>query len=83
MSRFNTGLLRETGRGCAQSFEEAAEWYRQAAEEGHAEAAYNLGVLFENGDGVPESRAKAEDYYTRVGGSVGGWVACTHACARM
>ena len=38
----------------AGPMEDAAEWYRLAAEQGHRVAQFNLGVLYFNGEGVPQ-----------------------------
>ena len=38
---------------------EAVRWYLQAAEQGHADAQYNLGVMYANGEGVPEDDIQA------------------------
>ena len=37
-AQFNLGLLNENGKGVAQDFKAAAEWYAKAAASGHAEA---------------------------------------------
>jgi TPR repeat protein len=49
----------ETGRGVAQNYDEAAKWYRLAADQGHAEAQNNLGSLYANGRGVPRDDVAA------------------------
>ena len=36
---------------------------RQAADQGDAEAQYNLGVIYNNGEGVPEDDAEAVKWY--------------------
>jgi TPR repeat protein len=36
----------ETGEGVAHDYAEAAKWYRQAAEQAHVKAQYNLGVSY-------------------------------------
>ena len=36
------------------NYTEAANWYRKAAEQGHANAQYKLGMCYENGRGVPQ-----------------------------
>ena len=36
---------------------------RQAAEQGHADAQYNLGLMYDRGDGVPENDAEAVKWY--------------------
>ncbi|SDC37958.1 hypothetical protein SAMN05428966_101678 [Massilia sp. PDC64] len=37
----------------------AAQWYRQAAQQGHAKAALALALLLKNGDGVPTDKTAA------------------------
>jgi len=37
----------------------AAQWYRQAAQLGHAKAALGLALLLKNGDGIPPDKAAA------------------------
>jgi TPR repeat protein len=54
----------ENGHGVEQSYEKAAEYYTMAAEQGHADAQYNLGVMYDNGHGVEQSYEKAAEYYT-------------------
>jgi TPR repeat protein len=46
--------LPANGRGVPQDDVEAAKWYPQAAEQGHADAQYNLGLMYANGEGVAE-----------------------------
>ena len=41
----NLGLMYFNGRGVAQDEAEAVAWYRRAAEQGFANAQYNLGAL--------------------------------------
>ncbi|MGF6232024.1 TPR repeat protein [Inquilinus ginsengisoli] len=48
-----SALFFALGIEVSQNFERAAYWYRRAADQGVASAAYNLGVLFERGLGVP------------------------------
>jgi hypothetical protein len=45
--------------------EEIKEW-RQAAEQGYAEAQYNLGVMYANGEGVPEDDTEAVKWYRKA-----------------
>ncbi|MGO8839442.1 MAG: tetratricopeptide repeat protein [Limisphaerales bacterium] len=40
------------GRGLAQNYAEAAEWFLKAAAQGHALAQFNAGVCYWNGHGV-------------------------------
>ena len=52
------------GIGVEQSFEEAAEWFEEAAEQGLVDAQANLGDLYKNGKGIPHDDAKAIKWYT-------------------
>ena len=45
---------------------EAAECFLKAAEQGHAEAQFNLGICYEDGDGVPWSYIEAVKWYTKA-----------------
>jgi len=45
---------------------EAAECFRRAAEQGHAEAQFNLGICYEDGDGVPWSYDEAVKWYSKA-----------------
>ena len=51
------------GRGVPQDTAEAAKWYRLAANQGDANAQYNLGATYENGRGVPQDYAEAVKWY--------------------
>ncbi len=44
----------------------AVKWYRNAAEQGHADAQFNLGTMYANGDGVPEDDATAMKWYRKA-----------------
>ena len=46
-------------RGVPQDAAEAVQWYRLAAEQGLADAQYNLGVMYANGEGVPQDNVEA------------------------
>ncbi|MBE6662165.1 MAG: sel1 repeat family protein [Ruminococcaceae bacterium] len=47
-------------------FDEAVKWYRKAAEQGHAEAQYNLAVCYRMGRGVPMNDAIAEFWFNKA-----------------
>jgi len=49
--------------GVKQNFDRAALWFREGADNGIANAQYNLGVLHHQGLGVDESLAKAMYWY--------------------
>src|SRR5690348_12975598 len=42
----------------------AANLFKEAAEQGHIEAAFSLGVLYQNGEGVPKNSKEAIKWYT-------------------
>jgi len=44
----------------------AAEWYRKAAEQGHAEAQYKLGFMYQNGRGVKKDDKQAAEWYRKA-----------------
>jgi len=46
-------LMYQFGRGVFQDDAEAVKWYRLAAEQGDANAQFNLGGMYEDGEGVP------------------------------
>lgn len=57
------------------------EWYRKAAEQGYAEAQYNLGVCYEYGIGVLTDRNKAFEWYNKA--AVQGDEAAKHALKKL
>jgi hypothetical protein len=51
------------GQGLPRDDEQAALWYRRAAEQGHAAAQNNLARLYDDGEGVPLDDAEAARWY--------------------
>ena len=51
------------GQGGAKNYQEAAKWFRRAAEQGYAEAQYNLGRMYDYGQGVPQDQQEAVRWY--------------------
>jgi TPR repeat protein len=49
----------DNGQGVARDYAEAARWSRKAADQGVAEAQFNLGVMHDNGRGVARDYAEA------------------------
>jgi len=45
------GYAYANGQGVPQDDVEAVAWYRQAAEQGYADAQFNLGVMYADGEG--------------------------------
>jgi len=54
----------------AQTFDdglaEAVKWYRKAAEQGDADAQFNLGVMYDEGHGVLQDDAEAVKWYRKA-----------------
>lgn len=65
-AQYNLGVCYENGQGVAQSYSEAASWYRKAAEQGHANAQNSLGVCYENGQGVAQCCSEAIKWYRKA-----------------
>ena len=45
--------------GVAQDYSAAMKWYRMAADQGDAQAQYNIGVMYYGGQGVPQNTSEA------------------------
>ncbi|WP_415668886.1 tetratricopeptide repeat protein, partial [Vibrio rarus] len=45
-------FMYNTGEGVLQDYKLAVKWYTKAAEQGVAEAQYNLALMYYNGQGV-------------------------------
>ena len=54
------------GEGVENDFNEAAKWFRAAAEQGHMYAQFNLGSSYANGDGVPQDKVEAAKWYRKA-----------------
>jgi uncharacterized protein len=54
------------GEGVAQNDAKAAEWFRKAADQGHAAAQSNLGLLCARGQGVAQNDAEAAKWFHRA-----------------
>ena len=48
-----------TGHDMPQDHDAAAVWFRLAADQGHADAAYRLGDMYDKGHGVPQDYAES------------------------
>ena len=46
-----------------QDYVEAAKWYREAAEQGHANAQVGIGIRYALGEGVPQNFIQAHMWY--------------------
>ncbi len=52
------------GKGVPQDYAEAMKWYRLAAEQGDADAQYNLGGMYFSGHGVARNHIQAYMWVT-------------------
>ena len=50
-------------KGVSQDFAEAIDWYRQSAEQGFAQAQYNLGYMYYKGEGVSQDYIAAHTFF--------------------
>lgn len=57
-AQFSLGLIYSDGRGMPRNYKQAVIWYKNAAQQGHLNAAYNLGILFEKGGHGIEANVK-------------------------
>ena len=46
-----------------QDYAEAAKWYRQAADQGNADAQYHLGGMYHNGQGVHQDLHLSKEWF--------------------
>ncbi len=60
---FSFGRMSFDGDGTEQDYVAAANWFRIAAEQGHAKAQHNLALMYENGLGVPKDCSEAAKWY--------------------
>ena len=52
-------LFYSSGEGVTKNKEEAVKWYRQAAQQGHAPAQYNLALAYSSGHGVIQNKEES------------------------
>ncbi len=54
------GKMYLDGKGVAQDYRKAFEWYSETAQQGDAHAQFNLGVMYHLGDGTMQNNIMAE-----------------------
>ena len=54
------------GEGVTRDPKQAVYWFTKAAEQGYANAQYNLGVMYANGEGVTRDHKQAVYWYTKA-----------------
>ena len=66
LAQYYLAMMYFRGDGVEQSYEEAAKWFRKAAEQRVKQAQYQLGQFYMNGRGLPRDYEYAYAWY-RVG----------------
>ena len=51
--------MHTNGEGVGQDYAKAVEWYQKAAQQGSAQAQFNLGISYKDGRGVRQDYSKA------------------------
>ena len=54
------------GFGVPRDKKEAMKWYRKAAEQGYADAQFNISKMYYKGDGVSQDYAEAAKWYRKA-----------------
>ena len=70
------------GEGVPQAAAEAGRWYRLAAEQGVAEAQFNLGLMYANSEGVLQDDVAAHMWLNLAAAQSTGEARERHAAAR-
>lgn len=65
-AQLRMGGLYFKGEELDQDYQEAAKWFRLAAQKGNAEAQYNLGMMYDTGYGVVLNHIEATRWYRRA-----------------
>lgn len=60
---FTLGKAYELGIGVGKNIIQAVMMYTQAADKGHAEAAYRIAEMYRKGEGLPQNMESAIQYY--------------------
>ena len=63
-AQYFLGRMYAEGRGVETNHDEAAKWFRKAAEKGVQDAQFRLGGCYENGQGVPKDMEYAYGWYS-------------------
>ncbi|TAN66804.1 MAG: sel1 repeat family protein [Methylobacter sp.] len=56
----------DQGQHVTQDYAEAVSWYLKAAEQGNANAQYNLALKYKTGQGVTKDDTKAAYWYRKA-----------------
>ena len=55
-----------TGQGDRQDYVQASQWYYKAAEQGLADAQYNLGEMYYYGRGIRQNHNLAKEWFGKA-----------------
>jgi hypothetical protein len=56
-------VIYSDGKGVPRDSAEAAKWFRKAADQGDAQAQFNLAVMYGYGEGVPQDYVEAHKWF--------------------
>ncbi|GAA4430741.1 tetratricopeptide repeat protein [Bremerella cremea] len=65
-AQMTLGVCYDIGKHVDRDLEQAAYWYRQAAEQGFAPAQFNLAEMLREGAGVQQSASEAFHWYEKA-----------------
>jgi TPR repeat protein len=65
-AQYNLGWMRANGKGTAQDFQEAVDWYTKSAKQGYIHAQYNLANLYLRGQGVTQNDKLAFSWFLKA-----------------
>ena len=60
-----SGDLYYFGRGVAQNYQKAKEWFEKSAAQGNADAQLYLGAMYYSGEGVAQNYQKAKEWFEK------------------
>jgi len=66
LSIYMLGDMYEYGKGAPKDYMKAVKWFRKAAEQGNANAQFDLGVMYFNGQGVPKNHTEAAKWLSKA-----------------
>ena len=64
-----------------KDIEEAVKWWQKAAEQGYAEAQYNMGICYYSGTGITRDYTEAVKWYRKAAEQ--GYVLAEEALSRL
>jgi len=56
------------GLGATRDYQQSENWYNKAAEQGNADAQYNLGLMYYSGQGVTQDYKQAANWFIKAAG---------------